>query len=782
MSKRSKNFKARRSCLTILVCIALFCLGSVLTVAATVQSILAQYSEELPDVSNLAYYEPSLTTKIFSSDGQLIGTLFKENRTWTKLEDVSPHLVHAVLSIEDSRFYEHQGVDLIGVMRAVKQTLEENDTQGASTITMQLTRALFLNPKQTVDRKLKEVLLAIRIEKNYTKDEILELYLNQIYLGSGCYGVHAASSLYFDKKPKDLTPAEASLIAGLPQAPSKYSPIYNPSEALERQKLVLGRMLELGYLNQKEHDEAVQDVSGFKFKNKKRGAEFAVLKVPYFTAFVIKQLYKQFDEDLLYRGGLQVYTTVDLKLQKKAEKVVKEMVAKDSKILNVQTGAAVTIENGTGYIRAMVGGTKWDDKNQFNRAWQAFRQPGSSFKTFVYATAIESGYPPSTIVPDAPLTIGKWSPKNSDHRFMGSIPMTTALQYSRNVVAVRLMQLTGIQRVIDVAHSMGIESELSPFYSLALGAADLSPLEMADAISTFPNQGIRIPATPVKIIYDKDGNVVIDNRYPKKKEVLSEATASWMMKMMRNVVRAGTGTRAYLEKHEAAGKTGTTDSFRDAWFVGYTRHYTTAAWVGNDDFSKMWRSYGGDLPAGIWKEIMVFAHRNIKESKLPITKPKKVGAFICADSKMRVGPKCPHAKRKLWPRNQIPKRFCTLHGRPKVVPTSQAVKPTQKTEHKAAPPPPPPKPANFDNPAEIPVPTQIELPTEVPMLPEGAAVEPPPPFEPIEAPPLEAIPVPEPAPVELPPEPEPVPLPVEVVAPPPVEVPLQATPVPAPVE
>ncbi|MCA9791880.1 MAG: hypothetical protein KC910_08790, partial [Candidatus Eremiobacteraeota bacterium] len=519
------------------------------------------------------------------------------------------------------------------------------------------------------------------------------------------------------------------------------------------------------YLDHVEFRKAVNQVREMKFQTNKRGAEFEVLKVPYFTTFVIKQLYKEFDEDLLYRGGLKIYTTVDLQLQNKAEKIVAEMVKRDEPYLNVHTGALVTVQNGTGFIKAMVGGTKWDDKNQFNRSWQALRQPGSSFKTFVYATAVECGYTPSTVVPDSPVQIGNWSPKNSDHRFMGAITMATALQYSRNVVAVRLMQLTGIQRVIDTAHSMGIQGKLNPFYSLALGAADVSPLEMADAVSTFPNQGVRIPATPIKIIYDKDGNVVMDNRYPKTKEVLSESTASSMMEMMRNVVQAGTGTRAYLENHEAGGKTGTTDSFRDAWFVGYTRDYTTAVWVGNDDFSQMWRSYGGDLPAGIWHEVMKYALRNTKSSKLPITHPVKVGLLVCADSKMRIGPNCPHAIRKLYARNSVPGRFCTLHGPPTSVPTTAVssdskAKPTAKPVEKPTTAPQPLN-VNFDNPAEIPVPTQVELPTEVPMVPEGGPAPVPAPV-PVTAPPPVPVEAPPAAPVELPPPPEPVPVPVEI--------------------
>jgi penicillin-binding protein 1A len=751
-------------------------LGIGLAGVSTVRTVLDHYRADLPDVSTLTYYEPSLTTRIYASDGTLIGTLYRENRTWTKLDNISPSLLDAILAIEDSRFYTHRGVDPKGVLRAVmSKATGSGGKQGASTITMQLARALFLSQKQTLDRKLKEVLVATEIEKNFTKDEILELYLNQIYLGSGAYGVHSAADMYFGKKPKDLTPAEASLIAGLPQAPSDYSPFENEEAAKERQKLVLGRMLEIKKLSQAEYDKALKEVDAQKFKNRKQ-KNFVVLKVPYFTTYVIKQLYRQFDEEMLFRGGLNIYTTVDLKLQKKSELVVKELVNQDTQYLNVHQGASVTVENGTGFIRAMVGGTGWQDKAQFNRAWQAERQPGSSFKTFVYSTAIECGYPPSTTIPDSPIDINGWKPNNSDHKFYGPMTMANGMKQSRNVVAVRAMQMVGVKRVVQTARKMGITGKLSMVPSLALGAADLTVLEMADAVSTIPNGGVRIPATPIKLITDKDGNVVIDNRFPNKTDVLAESTASHMMEMMQGVVNAGTATNAIMPNHEAAGKTGTTDSYRDAWFVGYTRDYTTAVWVGNDDYSKMWRAFGGDLPARIWKNIMVYANRNTKESKLPITKPSKVGLLMCADTKQRVGPTCPKTVREMVPRFGIPKQFCTVHGPPKYNPSTAVSDPNKKTNNsstdKAAEAAAETAEPAFDPEAAGPMPTQVEIPMEIPLDPPPMNVgeappvqEPPPPMDPVEAQPVE-MPPPAPAPVELPPPPPANPVVVPVVPPP----------------
>ncbi len=790
MKRSLRAIRTQKSCLHTVFSFFLIILAVVLTGVSTVRTILDHYRAELPDVSTLTYYEPSLTTRIFASDGALIGTLYRENRTWTTFDDISPQLRDAILAIEDSRFYEHRGVDPKGVLRAIwSKATGSGGKQGASTITMQLARAMFLSPKQSMDRKLKEVLVAIEIEKSFTKDEIMELYLNQIYLGSGAYGVHAASNLYFGKKPKDLTAAEASLIAGLPQAPSEYSPFVDEKKAKIRQKLVLKRMHSTGKLTKTEYEAAKKEVDSQKFKNRKR-KEFTILKVPYFTTYVIKQLYKQFDEEMLYRGGLNIYTTVDLKLQRKGEEIVKRRVAADTKYLNVHQAAFVTVENGTGYIRAMVGGTGWKDKAQFNRAWQAERQPGSSFKTFVYATAVECGYPPTTSIPDSPIDINGWKPKNSDGKFYGPMSMANALRQSRNVVAVRLLQVAGVNRVIQTARKMGITGKLQAVPSLALGAADLTVLEMADAISTFPNGGIRIPATPIKMITDRDGNVVIDHRFPEKKDVLSESTASYMMEMMRGVVTGGTATSAFMPNHEAGGKTGTTDSYRDAWFVGYTRDYTTAVWCGNDDYTKMWRSFGGDLPAGIWKEVMTFALRNTKPSKLPITRPNKVGMLVCTQSKQRVGPHCPNGQTELISPYGITKRsFCPLHGAPawspgKAVPKDKDAdkdkdkdkSPTDEAAEAAAE---TAAPVNFDEPGSAPVPTQIEIPIEIPLDNPGDG-QPAPVGGPAELPPPPADPVP-PAPVELPPPPEPVDLPPPPApAPEPVVIPIDPAPVPAP--
>ena len=762
MSKAVKQ-KLQRGCLASLSLVIIVFIGLGLIAAASVNAVLENLAKDLPKADTLAYFEPSQTTQIFSNDGTLIATLYRENRTWVKLDSISPRLKDAVMAIEDSRFYLHRGVDFKGVLRAV-MAHKSGDNQGASTITMQLARNVFLNADQRADRKLREVILAIRIEQTFTKNEILEMYLNQIYMGSGCYGVQAAAKLYFNKKVKNLNAAEAALLAGLPQSPTTYSPLVSEQRAKERTQLVLARMHELGKLDDAGYREALKQVDHLRFYNKNKD-EFQILDVPYFTTWVIKELYKQFDEDTLYRSGLRVYTTVDLKLQREGEKILRERINdKDVAWMNIHTGALVCIDNHTGYVRAMVGGLGWTKQNQFNRAWQARRQPGSSFKPVIYATALESGLTPHSVVPDSPITVGNWSPRNSDGKFMGPIPLMTALQNSRNVVSVRLTQMVGLPRIIEYAHRMGVVEELPEFLSLSLGAAEITPLEMSGVYTVFPNAGLKYPVSGIKLIKDSEGRVVYDNRVPMAKEVLSEPTATGMVDMMKRVVEAGTATRAIIDKHEVAGKTGTTDSFRDAWFNGYSADYTATVWVGNDDFSRMSSgSFGGELPARIWHDFMVYALRDIKESTIPRNRTSKQCCLFCAETNMRAGPLCPKFYRKLLSAREIPGYYCTTHGAPKVTYQGTSDGKEDKKEAKEAKDTKTAKPEAHDNGAG-PIPNEVRMP--------GVGTHEGP--DPGPAPPPDNVPGPEPAPV---------PVEVPVVPPPPPEpvVPVRPAPPPEPV-
>jgi penicillin-binding protein 1A len=652
VTNKERAAQRRRGCLRWLLLLGLLALGGVFAIAIVGYSVVQHFSKGLPDVGRLKGYEPSQTTRIYASGGELIATLFKENRTYTKIEDIAPVMRDAIVSVEDSRFRTHIGVDFRGVARAMVYDLRNQGThQGASTITMQLARNLFLNPTRSFERKIREILLSLEIEKHFTKDEILELYLNQIYFGSGAYGIDSASDLYFDKKPKDLTVAEASLLAGLPQAPSEFSPFVDERAAKHRQILVLGRMMETRAITPAQYRQAIDETRSFKF-HKKRSVSYEVLKLPYFTTYALRQLAERYTEELLYRGGLTIHTTVNAKLQKRCQRILAEMIATDGRKLGADTGAIVLIENKTGYIRAMVGGTGWSDASQFNRAWQARRQPGSTFKPLLYAAALEKGWTPESTIEDAPLTVRigpdeVWKPKNSDLSYMGTITLTDALKYSRNVAAVRLGQKVGLDPVIKLAHKMGIRDKLDPHPSLFLGSVEVSPLEMASAYTVFPNEGIGVDVVAIKRVVDASQQAVEEHTFANKRDILGPKTAHGMVEMMKGVVDEGTARNAILKNHDVAGKTGTTDSYRDAWFVGFTADYTAAVWVGKDDNSQMRTSYGGDLPARIWKRVMMATLEGHAPTK-----------FFLKDPTLNHDPEAPSAATPERPRPQVVLAVC----------------------------------------------------------------------------------------------------------------------------
>jgi len=715
----------RGGCFRIIQVTFLLILGLAIAGVTSLTALLNHYAEGLPDVSKLRYFEPSETTRIYSADGKLIGTLFKENRTWTPYDQMSPYLIKAILAVEDSRFYQHHGVDPIGVLRAAVYDVlnPKAGKQGASTITMQLARNLFLTFDQNLERKIKEILLASQIEKKFTKEEILELYLNQIYFGAGAYGVQAASKTYYNKNAKDLSVSEAALVAGLPQAPSEFSPLVSEKAAKHRQILVLGRMYDQKHLSYKQYRAALLEARHPTFMTKK-AQEFQVLEVPYFTTWVIRQLHERYDEDLLYRGGLRIHTTVDLRLQKLAEQTVRQLIRQDGPGLRADCSALVCIENKTGYVRAMAGGLGWTQKSQFNRAWQANRHPGSSFKPLVYATALEAGYTPDSIINDSPYKIQvsateEWEPKNSDHAFMGPITIRTALQNSRNVVAVKLLMLVGAERIIEFAYRCGITEKLYPNPSMALGAVELSPLEMATAYTVFPNLGLHTDVTGIKVIFDSDGNPIEDNTFPKQEEVLSEISAMAMIEMMVNVVENGTGTMARLSGYQVAGKTGTTDDYRDAWFCGYTPQFTTAVWVGNDNNTQMANSFGGNLPARIWQHFMTAAMAGQPSIPFGLLDKGKVSVQMCRDSKKRACMGCYRTFRVSFAPGSVPLGFCSLHARSgdSLLPNIRTSRPVEGPAPDAIqgpdeglptdnlppePPPPAPAPGGLANPAPPP--------------------------------------------------------------------------------
>jgi penicillin-binding protein 1A len=685
--------------------------------------IYRQLSNHLPDVSGLASYAAPQTTRILASDGEVVATLFEENRTAETYDHISPNLIKALVAVEDSRFFQHHGVDWVGVGRAVvADAMRRGIDQGASTITMQLARNRFLTRDQNMARKLREALLALQIEKHYDKKKILELYLNNVYFGSGAYGVGAASSLYFHKRAADLDLAEGALIAGLVQAPSSLSPLVNAQAAKHRQKIVLQRMVDTGDITRGDYEEAVTEGEAMKFSDSgsKSDSSEPLLKHPYFTTYCIAELAKHYSTDLLYRGGLDVDTTLDVKAQSALEEVAEKTMAEMGHQVHADTCAMVLIENSTGFVRAMVGGRRWSNQNQFNRAWQAVRQPGSSFKPFVYGTALLNGYTPETIVPDKPVKYGTWAPKNSDGRFMGTIPLRMGLQYSRNTVSAQLIEALTPNRVIRLAHALGIAEELPPAPSLALGSCEVSVLSMANAYSSIASGGrYRVP-TIVTTVTTPDKEVLTDNRQGGSLQVMRVDAVALLVEMMTRVVKRGTGTGAFIDGLPMAGKTGTTDDSRDAWFCGFTPDYTLAVWVGNDDHSRMYNVFGGGLPATLWRRSMLAVTALHKPS--PDFFFFKTGTYkklkLCSISGELATPGCKSTYQDVFRCGVFPTELCPLHRGKKPVevsPTPGAEAPSATPDLELTPAPTPlssSTPAGTETPAPDAPPDATETPDD----------------------------------------------------------------------
>ncbi len=608
--------------------------------ALGVSVLYYQYGRDLPDISLLESYRPSETTRILASDASVIATLYQENRIWAPLEAMGPWVVPALLATEDSRFFEHHGFDPIGLGRVVFNTVITGEVrEGASTLTMQLARNVFPLGEVDWQRKIKEIFLSVELEKRYGKEKILELYLNQVYFGGGAYGVHSAAQLYFNKGPKELTISESALLAGLIQAPTRFSPLDHPERAFHRQDEVLGRMLDVGAITEAQLQEALDERESMRFDSVD-ARSLGLDKFPYFTSYVISEVSARYSEEALYRGGLTIITTLDPGLQRYAQEVVRGEVQAASWELDVDSGALVLVENETGFLKAVVGGLGWSEENQFNRAYQTRRQPGSSFKPVIFAAALERGYSPDSRISDSPVTYrdgsaGGWSPRNSDGQFQGEITLRQALRLSRNVPAVRLLDAVGLERVVDLSYRMGIRAPIANNLSIALGAVDASPLEMVELFSVFASDGRRVVPTAIKTITDADGKVLEDHRRQAPRQVLNSASARGITSMLLDAVDSGTGTRARVDGWEVAGKTGTTDSFRDAWFCGYSPYYTCAVWVGNDDNSPMYRSFGGDLPALIFQQVMAYALDGKADKRFP--------AFTDSGEAKRVGDPTPSA-------------------------------------------------------------------------------------------------------------------------------------------
>ncbi len=568
-------------------------------------AFVAYCALDLPDIHQITQPQRRPSVTLQADDGTVFaryGDLFGDHVT---LEDVPKYLPEAIIAIEDRRFYSHFGVDVWGLLRAVvRNVMASHVVQGGSTLTQQLAKNLFLSPERKLKRKVQEMMLALWLEHTYTKDQILTAYLNRVYLGNGAYGVDAASRLYFGKPVRDIDLQEAAMIAGLLRAPSRFAPSHDPAQAVLRARTVLEAMVEEGYITEREKRQAIASVPPPEHKPGSAGDG------RYFADWVQDQigpLVEDASQDIV------VLTTLDLNLQRTAEHDVDAILARqDNK--DVSQAALVTLSYD-GAVRAMVGGRDYRS-SQFNRATQAMRQPGSAFKPIVYLTAIEQGMTPDDVFLDAPITLGSWSPENFDGKYRGPITARDALAESINTVAVRVFQRAGIDNVIETAHALGIASPLAREATLALGASEVTPLELTGAYASLAAGGRAVTPYAIKEIRNRQGEVLYQHPDVTLPRVVSEQAVETLTGMMEDVVRYGTGKRAALGDRPVAGKTGTSSDDRDAWFLGFTGNYTTGVWLGNDDGHAMRKIVGGSLPAQLWHDYMTEAESGLSARDL----------------------------------------------------------------------------------------------------------------------------------------------------------------------
>lgn len=560
------------------------------------------YLTSLPPIKNLDEFKPNIVTQFYSHDGEVIKTFTAYSFKKIDIQDVPEDFIHALIATEDKNFYKHHGYDITGLARStVQNILAGHVVQGASTLTQQLARILFLSNERTFDRKIKELVVAARIEKSVSKDKILEMYVNNVYLGSGAYGIEAAAQTYFGKHIGQLKLSELALIAGLPQAPSVYSPFNNMDLAVQRRNQVLTRMYKMKYITKEQYESAKEA----KVHLTAMPQFYTTNKAPYFCDYVLKELEKLgFDETDISQGGYKVITTLDFDTQDAVNNAILKNLRNYGLTKANQQAAVFSFSPIDGRILAYAGGKDYT-KSQFDRV-QAIRPSGSAFKPFVYAAAMEKGILPNDLIQDSPIKIGDWAPKNYAHKYRGQIPVYKALMVSSNVCAVRLIQDVGIRAVVQIARTLGISTPLEYDYTIALGSNGVKLFELTRAYGAFANGGYLVQPFAIERIETSRGKVVY--RAPKTRisRQLSLKTAAEMTAMLKTVIQRGTGAAANIGV-PAAGKTGTTDDYKDASFVGYTPNIVTGVWVGNDDNSDMRSIQGGTVPALIWRDVMKVA-------------------------------------------------------------------------------------------------------------------------------------------------------------------------------
>ena len=692
-------------------CLILIALGML-----GVLSIILILSRDLPSLEQLENYDPDLVTRIYSTDGKILNELFVQKRVFIELDKIPVHMQYAVVSSEDRRFFDHWGLSMRSIARAVMiNTLSLSYRQGFSTLTQQLARNLYKSVgfEDSILRKVKEMITAIQIERTYTKDEILEMYLNTVHFGHGTYGVEAATKRFFGKESKYLTIDESALLVGLLPAPASYSPIHHPDRAIRRRNTVLRLMRDQGYIGKGEHEENRARTLETVLEVPKRGT------APYFTEYVRRVLEKQ-DTALginIYRDGLKIYTTLDSRLQAIAEDAVLKTVKDDQERLNSRLyknreefedlayltiykedsirmmlsgegqlykdlrdkllvqSAFVALDPSTGGILAMVGGRP-DYHDQYNRAVQAKRQPGSVFKPFVYTTALDNGYPVTEQLLNQPVVLNiqnmdgtwvKWKPQNYDGSTGGLTTFREGLRKSMNLISVRMVQqdIAPADQVKQTAKRMGINTDIRAVDAIALGTSEVFPIEMVSAYSALSNMGVYSKPFAITKIEDRYGNI-IKEYYPERREVLSEETAYLMTSLMQTVMDRGTGGSArwkYKFNRPAAGKTGTTQGWSDAWFVGFTPQIAAGCWFGVDDF-KVPLGPGQDgsraaLPA--WARFMKAAHDTLGLPVEKFLKPSGIeDSEICSVTKKLPLPACP-VETEIFKNGTEPTQKCKVH-------------------------------------------------------------------------------------------------------------------------
>jgi penicillin-binding protein 1A len=592
---------------------------------------LADPVKDLAHLDRLEIFQPGVPSILYDDRNEPFASLAPEFRIFVPLPKVPKLVREAVLDAEDAQFYQHGAISLKGMARALLRDLTAGRIkEGGSTITQQLVKSLFLSPERTLGRKIKEIQLAQEIEQRYSKDKILEMYLNTIYFGSGAYGIEAAAWIYFSKSLERLTLPEAALLAGLPRAPSLYSPFNNPSRAKERRDYVLGRMEKEGHITAAQARAAVRAPVVLNPFFKTRGGGL------YFVDYVRKELEPKYGQAVLARGGLRIYTTLDLKMQEQARETLRTGVkaiekAQAGKKKGAATdgtgleGALVSLDPATGGIRTMVGGVDYA-QSQFNRAVQAHRQPGSAFKPFVYAAAFERGYTPASIMEDYPISFSipqngrwvEWKPENFDHQFRGPVTLRRALEESINVPTVRLMQAVGVDPVISLAHVMGIQSDIKPEYASALGVSEVNLLELVSAYGVFADRGLRVPPHAIRRVVAQNGDV-LEAPAPEPRRVLGEGVAFLVTNILQEDAERGTAKRAHIPGWNVAAKTGTSQDAVDCWLLGYVPRLVTGLWMGYDKPRSLGsHESAGRLAAPVWADFMRQALREVPPETVPI--------------------------------------------------------------------------------------------------------------------------------------------------------------------